>query len=362
MIRLMREGISSALSQPVASTLTALIVAGMVFAVMMTTGRTIAAEQQVLSTIDDAGTRLIQVRAEDGAGLTTEILERIGRLEDIEWAGAFSSAQDATNLLIPDGTRVPVRFIATDDLSRVGIETRPEDGAAAFASPEALDALGLVDTSGALALGNGESITVRGEINVPDFLEGLEPLVVIPQETRGEAQTANLVMVVADSPSQVSAIAAAVSSLISVEDPSKVSVQTSEGLAQLRGVVQSQLATSSRLLVLGLLSVTAVLVAVVLYGLVLLRRKDFGRRRALGATRGYIVALVVSQTVVLATVGTLAGLIAGLCVSLVANDPLPGLSFTLAIPTLAIATAAAAALAPAISASQRDPIRELRVP
>lgn len=150
--------------------------------------------------------------------------------------------------------------------------------------------------------------------------------------------------------------------MLAVDDPNKVAVQTSESLAQLRGMIKSQLGSSSRALVLGLLSITALLVAGILYGLVMMRRKDFGRRRALGATRGYIVTLLMAQTALLALVGAGVGFAISLLLALVFGDPLPHPAFVGALAVLAVVSALIAALAPAIVASRREPIRELRVP
>lgn len=167
---LLSEAAASARSQPVASILTILVIAGMILSVMMTTGRTVAAEQEVLASIDDAGTRTIQIRAEDAAGVTSAVLDRVRRIDGIEWAAAFSSATDATNTLIPDGTRVPVRSIYSNHLDRLGIADVPNGGTTAYASQTALDQLGLVDTGGAITLTTGATFTVGGRIAVPDFL------------------------------------------------------------------------------------------------------------------------------------------------------------------------------------------------
>lgn len=361
MIRLLAEAAASARSQPVASALTILMVAGMVLTVMMTTGRSVAAEQQVLSSIDDAGTRSIQIRAEDDAGLRSDVLSRIGRIDGVEWSAAFSSAEDATNALIPGGTPVPVRYVTSDNLDRLGIEQVPVPGNTAYASMAALDLFGLIETGGAISLPTGETVPLGGRIEVPDYLSGLEPLSLIPTPA-GPDRPVGIVIVIVERPEQITAVAAAVTSVIAVDDPSRVTVQTSEQLAQLRGVIQSQLADSSRILVLALLGITTLLVAVILYGLVVLRRKDFGRRRALGATRGFIIALLISQTLLLGATGTVVGLGAATTAAAVLGDPLPGFEFTTAISILAITAALLAALAPAISASRREPIRELRVP
>ncbi len=354
------EAVASARSQPVASLVTILVIAGMILTVMMTTGRTVAAEQKVLSSIDDAGTRAIEVRASDDAGMTTDVLTRLRSIEGVEWAAAFSSAVDATNTLIPDGTRVPVRYVYGDRLDQLGIPS-VSNKHAAYASQDALDLLGLVDIGGAITLTSGTSAEVSGRIRVPDYLRRFEPLVLIPAVNEGPA-TVNVLLVIAETPELVSPLTDTLTTILAANDPSKVSVQTSEVLADLRGLVQSQLSSSSRALVLALLGITAVLVGGILYGLIMMRRKDFGRRRALGATRGYIVTLLMTQTGILALTGIAFGLIGATATALFAGDTMPDLTFIVSLAVLALSAALLAALVPAIAASRREPIRELRVP
>lgn len=365
-IAVVREAIAAARSQPVASAVTMLMVAGMVISVMLTTGRTVGAEQAVLGSIDDAGTRMIEVRAESGAGLTSSVLGRIADIEGIEWAGAFSSATDATNALVPDGTRVPVRHAYGAGFDQLGISDLPGpnlSGIAGYASAEALVLLGLTDSSGALTtVDTGAEYSVVGRIRTPDFLREFEPLVLVPREDLTGMETVSALVIIAERPDLVAPLTSAVTSVLAVDDPSEVTVHTSEALARLRSLVQAQLSTFSRGLVLVMLLVTGLLVAVILYGLVMMRRKDFGRRRALGATRALIVSLLLTQTAVLALFGVTVGLGASLLCVLIMGDPLPGTTFTVALAVLAIATSLFAALVPALVASKREPIRELRVP
>lgn len=362
MRRTLAEAAASARSGPVASILTILIIAAMVLTVMMTTGRTVAAQQQVLGSIDDAGTRTIQIRAEDAAGVTSDVLDRLRNLDGIEWAAAFSSAIDATNTLVPDGARVPVRYLYSDRLERLGISDVAVMGATAYASQAALDQFGLPDIGGAITLSTGATATVGGRITVPDYLRVFEPVTLIPASTTGAPATVNVILVIAETPDLVAPLSGAVLSVLAATDPTKVTVQTSETLANLRALIQSQLGSSSRSLVLGLIVITALLVTIVLYGLVIMRRKDFGRRRALGATRGYIITLLVVHTTLLALLGIGVGLLAATALALGLGDPLPGITFTAAVSILALAAAVLAALAPAIAASRREPIRELRIP
>lgn len=358
-----REAWASALSQPIASAVTVLVVVGMVLTVMLTTGRTVGAEQRVLGSIDDAGTRTIQVRAETGAGLTSDVLDRIATIEGIEWAAAFSSAVDATNASVPDGTRVPVRLAYGTHLGRLGIPAAsPLPGELAYASPAALEQLGLPDIAGSITTTTGTSYAMAGAIATPDFLAGFEPVVLAPQPEANGDETVNALLVIAERPDLVAPVSNAVLSVLAVDDPTKISVQTSQALADLRAIVQTQLGTFSRGLVLVTLAVTGVLVAIILYALVMMRRKDFGRRRALGATRGLIIGLLLTQTILLAAIGVAAGLAVSAVALAATGDPLPGVTFTAALAILTLSTAAVASLLPAAVASTREPIRELRVP
>lgn len=358
-----REAAASARSQPVASVVTILMVAGMIVTVMLTTGRTVGAEQNVLGSIDSAGTRSIVVRAETGAGITADVMDRIAGVEGIEWAAAFSSAIDATNTRIPDGTRVPARYAYGPHLQRLGIPgVSPIPGGLAYASAAALDQLGLIDTAGGIILTTGAGYGVAGRLDTPDFLTGFEPLILIPQPAATGSEPVNVLLVIASRPDLVAPVADAVVSVLAPQDPTKITVQTSEALAQLRALIQGQLGSFSRGLVLIMLAVTGMLVAVILYGLVMMRRKDFGRRRALGATRALIVGLLLTQTALLAALGVAAGTVIAVIVLLAASDPLPGTIFFCATGILAMATATIAALIPAVIAARREPIKELRVP
>lgn len=348
-------------AQPVPSALTVLVVAGMILIVMMTAGRTVAMEREVLASVDDAGTRTIRVSGPDAAGLHPDVLDRIAHIDGIEWAGAFSSAIDATNTLNPDGLRVPVRLVYSDRLDRLGISRVTPPGSTAYASQDALDRFGLPDIGGAITLTTGQTSAIGARIAVPDFLSEWEPLTLIPADRSAPAPV-TMIVVIAESPQYVRPLTDAVLSVLAADDSSKVSVRTSEELAQLRGLIQSQLGSSSRALVLGLLAMTAVLVAVILFGLVMMRRRDFGRRRALGATRGYIVVLLLTQTGLLAVIGVAAGVSAATIAAVAVRGPLPDAAFASAVGVLAVIAATLAALVPATVASRREPIRELRVP
>lgn len=178
---IIREALTSARSQPVASVVSVIMVAGMCATVLLTTGRTVGAEQSVLGSIDSAGTRSIVVRADTEAGLTTTVLDRLANLDGIEWAGAFGQAKDVQNAAFPDGTRVPVRLAWGNDLKKLGISNLPVADHSAVASAAALEQLGMPDDVGGVISNDGQQYAVVGSLSVPDYLRFLEPLVIVPQ-------------------------------------------------------------------------------------------------------------------------------------------------------------------------------------
>lgn len=359
----LREALASAWSQPVASLVTIIMVAGMCATVLLTTGRTVGAEQAVLGSIDSAGTRSVVVRAEAGAGLEATVLDRLAGIEGISWAGAFGAASDVENAAVPGGTRVPVRLAWGADWSQLDVPDRQQvPDRTAWASAQALEQLGALEAAGGLRASDGTDYALGGRLTTPDYLRFLEPLVVVAQDDTASGGTVSVLVVIAASPELVASVATTVQSVLAVEDPTKITVQTSEDLATLRSLVQGQLGSYGRTLVIVVFAVTAVLVAAILFGLVMLRRKDFGRRRALGASQGLIVLLLLAQVAALSIIGAVVGTIAAVIALLVSSDPLPGLDFMIAIDVLAVAVGVIAALIPAAAAARRDPLIELRVP
>ncbi|UJH71099.1 FtsX-like permease family protein [Ornithinimicrobium sp. INDO-MA30-4] len=150
-------------------------------------------------------------------------------------------------------------------------------------------------------------------------------------------------------------------SLIAPPTPTDIAVSSPISLADLQAQVTGDLATFGRTLLAAVLGGGGSLVAVVVLADVLVRRKDLGRRRALGATRSTIVALVLVRTLAPAMLGATLGCSLG--VALAARiEAVPPWSFTVGTATLAILAAATATVAPALFAAARDPVKVLRTP
>jgi putative ABC transport system permease protein len=111
-----------------------------------------------------------------------------------------------------------------------------------------------------------------------------------------------------------------------------------------------------------IMAVGAVLIAVTMFAATAQRRRDFGRRRALGASRSALVSGLLMQTAIGAAVGIALGVAGGLAFLHVDADALPTWRFTAGMGGLALLLTLAAAAPIALHAATRDPLRILRVP
>jgi putative ABC transport system permease protein len=170
------------------------------------------------------------------------------------------------------------------------------------------------------------------------------------------------IYILVTAPDKVASVADAAYLLLAPTDPSSVGIQTSETLAQVRAAVQGELGRYGRNLVTLVLAAGLVLTGLNVYGTVTTRRRDFGRRRALGATRPTIIGLIATQTALTALIGATAGTGATWLILTKTTGTPPDPTFTLAIGVLAILTTTIAAIPPATIAAYRDPVRILRVP
>lgn len=140
-------------------------------------------------------------------------------------------------------------------------------------------------------------------------------------------------------------------SVLDADDTSEITVSTSESLAQLRLILEGTFGEYRRPMILIILAVTVLITATILSRLIVLRRKDYGRRRALGATRGAIIYLILSQLTQLAVVGVGIGLLASMGIMRASETPMPDGNFLVALSILAIITVEIAGVIPALMAA-----------
>lgn len=371
---LLGEALRAARSQRVQSLLVALAVGAMCAAIVLTQGRVEGAREQVLSRIDGAGIRTVVVRADPDLRLSSQIVDVLDAFDDVEWVGAFGPAVDVANGDLPDGTKVALRSLWTSDPRALHLPALATGSTAdqraggpppigrAWASSRALRTLGLPDGYGAVRSSDSSvDLAVLPGLSATESLAAFEPLLLAPQPA-DDPGTITTVVVVARSAASVGAVANAVRRTLSAQDPTKVAVSTDEDLASLHGEVGGDFGSIRASLTLAIMTVTALVVAGLLFALVMIRRKDFGRRRALGASQHWIVWFVLTQTSWVAGCGALCGLLGAAIALRATGDPLPGVGYFLAVGLVGLLVASLSAIGPAVIASRRDPLHELRVP
>lgn len=358
---LLAEAIRMARAQPIATAVTAVIVAAACGVILSTTGQTVAIERDVLGQIDQAGTRTIVVEDTEGrADLDHGVIDRIGALAGVEWVVGFGITRDVRPEGLSGAAAVPIRGLVGE---LPGVVTGTWDGTpgTAIAGVEALANLGF-----ATAAGPVQPIAVdEPQLAVVGWLTADTPLEFL---NRGLLTTVDSdepvirITVLAESTEAVRGLADGVRAVLDAADPTSVAVRTSDALLQVRAAVRGELGIWGRNLVTLVLGAGLVLTALNVFGAVTARRRDFGRRRALGASRLDIVVLVTAQTLATAIVGASAGVAIGMVVVQQVVGTVPNPEFAAAVAVLAVIATAIAALPPAVVAAFRDPVRILRVP
>ena len=361
---MLREALATAWAAKVPSALVTFLVATMCAATLATVGRTAAAEEQLLARLDSAGSRVLVVADAKGDGLISPtIVDQAAHLSTTERAVGTLIPVDVVNGAVGQGaTRVPAWGVHGDlsGVARLTSGRWPGPGEAVVTGA-AMDRLGMDAPVGWVAQA---STTVVDDWAVVGSFAPREPfgdygtgvLYVAPE---GRAlDSLHVVLTAAD---VAQAAQGQVLRLIDPPAPDAVTVTSPVSLAELQGQVAGDLATFGRTLLLGVLGGGALLVAIVTLADVLVRRKDLGRRRALGATRGGIVTLVVLRTLGPAVLGALLGTALGIWLT-GRYDAIPPWSFTGGTATLALLAAVVAAVPPALYAATRDPVRVLRTP
>lgn len=357
----LREAFALLRRERVLTATVGLVVLGMVVGILATAGQTDAAARSVLSRIDTPSARAIVITDVNGqAGLDGASIAALQTLSGIDWVLGLGPGQDVRNALIPSSSPVPMRTASGDVRAALGVDLARLSVGSALASTSGAARLGLSQGVGAARTTDLAEYVIAGTYRPPPWLAPLQESVLRPATDAGEGPAT--IIVLAASISSVSALIQAARAVVVAEDPAAVSVTGSTVLSDLQRVVSGELAGSSYAIVLGVLAVGAFATAVTLIGLLGLRSVDFGRRRALGASRGQLLAITLLHVAYAGILGALCGVAASVAALAVLIGQLPGISFIAGASTISILTAIAAATLPAVRAAAKDPVAVVRTP
>lgn len=358
------EAWATSRARPVASSTTGLVIALVCLVTLATTGRTAATEQQVLATVDQLGTRLITVTDTTGsAGIDPDAVGVVAAVDGVEWAFGLGPASDVT---LPGigatrtGALLTGRAVhggLPDELPRTGGRAPREGEAVAGAGAAA--ALGLLRGSGTADVA-GRDVAVVGTFAAEGPLGVLDDTVLLRD---GPASASVRYVYARAAPGyDVEAVAELVRAVVPSAEPAAVEVEIAQGALDLRAVLSGAMGESSRQLMVTVLAVGLLLVELTTTAAVTSRRRDFGRQRAMGASRSAIVALVVLQNVISGVLGAVVGIAAGTVLVGFASDQRLPWTFSASIVTLSLVVSVTGSVLPAVVAARRDPVRILRVP
>lgn len=357
---LVREAWASAWAAKVSSLLVAVVAAAMCATALVTVGQTAANQAAVEASLAGAGGRILIVRDTLGQGfINGRTLAAVNGLSSVDTAIGLGVTVDSVNGRIGAGGVPVTTWLVYGDVSTVVhlVAGRWPGPGEALITADAQTRLGLTDPVGFLAYGTDQYPIVGEYAPLPGFEDFATGAVVDVGSSTGAVE----LRVVIHSIGEASATQSAVLSILSPADSAGLSVQSPRGLSQLSVVVGGQLAGFGRNLLFLILGAGGLFVAAVVLADVLVRRRDLGRRRTLGATRTDLTALVVIRAAMSAVIGAAAGSAVALVVTAqIGYAPSP--AFTIAVAVLATLTAAVAALPPAVYAARLDPVRVMRTP
>ncbi|MBK6886046.1 MAG: hypothetical protein IPH03_05955 [Tetrasphaera sp.] len=226
-------------------------------------------------------------------------------------------------------------------------------------SPSLAARLGLLDPAGVVTHG-GIPEDIAAIQAVPPGLGFLDQIVLVRR--CGPDVRANELAVLLRDPTTVARTTEAVTQLLPVNVRPSWSVRSSETEIRLAQRVAAT-SESSRMRLLVLTSISCGLLAALMFATITTaRRRDYGRRRALGATPEFILALVVGQAGALAVAGFSLAAIGRYLVVVIRGQPAPEPPFLVGCFLLVVASAATGSLLPAVAAARSNPLREVRVP
>lgn len=344
------------------------IVTAATLSVILTAGRSAALEQDVLASVDDAGTRFIVISSQTSEGLDPSVVARIANLHGVDWIIGLTPAQDTRNAAIPGARAVSTRTIVGQwpEAIRPSVALPPGTAPApgtALVTETSQELAGLIDPAGTMInSANGQYISVGGRFEASPPLDHLDRAILLPDDPEHPADALSVLYLTADRAVDVPAVAESAVQLSGIENRADITVETSQTLVELQDVVSGQLSEFSRVLAAGIMAGSAVVIGLSLIMLSVSRRRDFGRRRALGATRTDLILVMAMSATIPALIGATLGVAGGLAILQISDLGQPPITFALAAIVVSVMTAALAALPAALLTAWRDPASVLRVP
>lgn len=336
--------------------------------------------------IEELGTNLLTVEPATGFGagdgaLPEEAVAKIGRIGPVEVVADVITLDELPlrNDVMSDNETKGLTAVAADvdvlDTLRgtVAVGAWLDDGTAATPSvvlgSVAAERLAIDDVDdGPMITIGGEWFTVIGMLDPVPLNESLDRSVFIGKDAAAtvfETELNPTIIYVRTDPDQIDAVRAVMASTADPESPDEVSISRPTDVLEAQDAADN--AFTSLFLGLGAVAllVGGIGIANVMVIAVIERRNEIGLRRAIGATRAHIRRQFLTESLLLSSLGGVAGVSLGAAVTALYAD-VEG--WTVVIPPIAIiggflsaiAIGAIAGLYPAMRAARLAPTEALR--
>jgi putative ABC transport system permease protein len=340
-----------------------IVVALVVAVVLATTGRTAATERSVVSSIETLGARIVVLTdADRRAHIDPTSVGDVAAIDGVSWAFGLGPAESGQNAVMPQVMVVTTRALVGDLPSSVEMVSgrpaiMPDE---ALAGTTAVANLALGDVAGGVSTASRQ-VGVVGCIRSTGVLDFLNETVLYRTTPSSEAPVVQIYLAV-DEPVAAQGIAQEALARLTADSPDSVNVEVSSSIIALSDVVSGKLGASSRQLMAVLLLVGLAINTAVTAAMVASHRRDFGRMRALGASRSALVVIVLTGCSVAAGGGALLGAVLGLVLIATSAATFPAWGFVAGVALSAVLVALLGAVVPAVLAARSDPVAILRVP
>ncbi len=285
LLHLARDGI---VRHPGKSGVTALVVLLATATIVATSGRTDATRSRLLARLEEPSSRLVRVVDRTGAaGLTAVDVTRLATLASVEWVIGLSAVGPLARNAAIGG---PVEGYARDAVGsrwywgdllhsnlvrlRAGRSPRPGE---AVAGEQASATLGLADAVGTVDDESAGAVAIVGTVAPAAAVGNLSAYILI----RGEGSGAQLreILILVRSSGEVEGLVSRLPGLLAVVDSRSLGVQRAEELLAIRETLANEVGSLNAAVLFASLSTSALLIAILLYGVVEGRRREFGLRR-----------------------------------------------------------------------------------